>query len=600
MLLAEVILPLPVQSNYSYRIKEEQAQIAAEGKRVLAPFGRNKTYTGVIKRLYEGEDTDENRRLREVIDISDEYPILFSLQFRLFEWIAFYYMCTEGEVLKAALPIGLKPKSNQYIVLADEVSDIDELLAPEIEQTLFGEEKHYDAKFDDKEITLLMALFERGEIFVEEVAEIWEIENVTPRLKKMQEKGIIRIKQKMEEKYKPKTRSYLHLREEYKNEEKLQAVFHALQRAPAQENLLLRIVSDYFQGKAAPKNETLKELKISPAAAQSLIDKGIIEEKSVQVERMPILENTEPLREITLNAPQQVVYDEIMTSFTENVHKPVLLHGITGSGKTHVYTTLMKEYLKEGKQILYLLPEISITQQIIQRVKRELGNTVGVYHSRFNDNERVEIWHKVCTRQYDVVIGVRSAIFLPFENLGLIIVDEEHDRSFKQDDPSPRYNARDLAIWLARAANCPILLGSATPSFETYHNALTGKYQLVELMQRAVAAQLPEMHIVDMRVETKQKTLKGVFSSVLRSAMQTALEKGEQVILFQNRRGYSPYLQCSTCGHIPQCVNCDISLTYHKDKNYAKCHYCAHSENLDSQCPECGNHSLKKQGAGDR
>ena len=597
MILAEVILPLPVQSNYSYIVRPEQIPYALAGKRVLVPFGKSKIYTGVIKRVYQVEGYDDAPQLRDIQEITDEYPIIFDLQFRLFEWIAFYYMCTEGEVLKAALPIGLKPKSNLYVYLADEVSDIDELLHPDIEQTLFGVEKNYD-RYDEREIMLLEALLNQNEMSEDAVGELWDTETPSPKLKKMQEKGLIRLKQKVIETYKPKTRSFIKVSPAYQTEAQMNVAFEALKRAHAQENLFMRLVSAHLKGELLPKSETLKALKTSDSVFKGLVEKGFAMEEQLELERLPILENSSPLREITLNEYQEQCYKEIKASFDENPTKPVLLHGVTGSGKTHVYTHLIKEYLQKGMQVLYLLPEISVTQQIIGRVKRELGSTVGVYHSRFNDNERVEIWHKVCTHQYNVVIGVRSAVFLPFENLGLIIVDEEHDRSFKQDEPAPRYNARDLAIWLSTVCKAPILLGSATPSFETYHNAITGKYTLVELKKRAIAAQLPEVKLVDMKEQTKKKLLKGIFSSDLYFAMKETLEKGEQVILFQNRRGYSPFLICTNCGHVPECVNCDISLTFHKHQNYAKCHYCGHTEELNLECPSCGNMTLKKQGAG--
>ncbi|MEL6676570.1 MAG: primosomal protein N', partial [Bacteroidota bacterium] len=303
-------------------------------------------------------------------------------------------------------------------------------------------------------------------------------------------------------------------------------------------------------------------------------------------------------QKITLNQDQERALAEIKQYFGKTPLKPVLLHGVTGSGKTHVYLELIKEQLAQGKQVLYLLPEITLTKQIIDRVKSELGEKVGVYHSRFNDRERVEIWQKVRKGDYDVVIGVRSAIFLPFQKLGLIVVDEEHDQSFKQHEPAPRYNARDVAIYYGFKEKCPVILGSATPAFETYENARQGKHHLVTLEKRAISTQMPQIELVDMRIQRKKKLLQGPFSQVLETAIGEALERGEQVILFQNRRGYAPYLICENCGHVPQCINCDISLTYHKERNHLRCHYCGHTEFNTQKCDNCGHFALRRAGLG--
>lgn len=580
MYLAEVILPLAVKSNYTYKLQYEQVADAAVGKRVYVQFGRGKIYTGVIKRIWEDLHPQNPEKIKPLEEIIDEAPIIFDRQFQMMEWMAFYYMCTEGEVLKAALPIGLKPQSNQFVLMAEADADFEEWVT------------------DDKEYLLLEALTSQAELSTAEVGDIWGVQNPLPRLKKMEEKGWIRIVQRMETTYQPKTKTYLTLTALLMNDETaLHKALNSLSRSPQQENLLLHIVSKHLQKQVVPKTETLKQMNTSSSIVKALVEKGFVEEQHLEIDRLPDI-LSEPIQSLQLSKAQLPVFQSIRQSFRDFPSKPSLLYGITGSGKTLIYVHLIKEMIQQGKQVLYLLPEISITQQIIERVRREIGHRVGVYHSRFSNNERVEIWQKICNKQYDVVIGVRSAIFLPFEHLGLIIVDEEHDRSFKQDNPAPRYNARDVAIWMGHTFKCSVLLGSATPSFESFYHAKSGKYQLVELKERAIQAKLPTLEKVDMRLELKEKTAKGIFSSIMMKAMQETLIRGEQIILFQNRRGFSPYLLCATCGYVPECVNCDISLTYHKQKDYVRCHYCGHTEYLQDKCPGCGNFTLKKQGIG--
>lgn len=581
MLLAEIILPLATRSNFTYKIKTEQEAFIKNGIRVQVPFGKNKIYTGIVKNSWNVTDTEEYDKYKWVEEVIDEHPIFFDTQFKLLEWVAYYYMSTEGEVLKAALPIGLKPKSKLYIRTTEDT--------PSLEETITT----------DKEYLLLEALENTVELSVEEVSEIWNIQGPMPHLRKMEEKGWIALIERVEETYAPKTKSYVSIHPHYQNESKLNETLDTLSRkAPQQENVLMHVITSFLQGNTIGKSELAKMPNVSTQAIAALIEKGILKEEHLAIDRLPETHHQPTVAATTLNPMQEVAYQEMMTSFREQISRPVLLHGVTGSGKTHIYIHLIKEVVKKGKQVLYLLPEISITQQIIDRLRRELGSRIGIYHSRFNDNERVEIWQKICNKQYDVVVGVRSAVFLPFENLGLIIVDEEHERSFKQEEPAPRYHARDVAIWLSHHLQCPILLGSATPSFESFQHTRTGKYTLVSLTKRAIALHLPEIEVVDMKQETKEKKVKGIFSSVLLDKMSQALSRKEQIILFQNRRGYSPYLICTQCGFVPECINCDISLTYHKHKDYARCHYCGHTEYLNDKCPSCFNYTLKRQGAG--
>ncbi|MDX2248164.1 MAG: primosomal protein N' [Bacteroidia bacterium] len=577
--IAEVILPLPIRSNFFYLIKEEQLESVESGKRVLVSFGKSKIYTGAIRRIISHPTEAQLRDLKPIEEILDEVPILGEKQLQLFEWMAFYYMCTPGEVLKAALPAGLKPESSLRVTMVDDLN-------------------WKQLPLDDKEFMLMEALSIQSVLDFKEVSAIWSILNPSPRLKTMQARGLIRLFQLVEPKYKPKYKTFLKLAETWTSEAKLNEAFDAVTRSAAQENLLMRIVSAWYKGNILPKSETLKELDITAQVVKTLVNKGFIEEEEVLIDRLEMYGYKVHEQTIVLNPAQETAIASIRSSLTLFPDKPILLNGITGSGKTHIYINLIREVLAQGRQVLYLLPEITLTKQIIDRVKSAFGETVGIYHSKFNDQERVEIWYKVLRREYQVVIGVRSAVFLPFQDLGMIVVDEEHDSSFKQHEPAPRYNARDVAIYYGVHFRCPVILGSATPSFESYQNARLNKYTLVELKQRATTAVMPQIRIVDMRIQKKQRQINGVFSKVLQDTMTETLARGEQIILFQNRRGFSPYLICETCGYVPQCINCDISTTYHKGKEHLRCHYCGHTDFNVNKCDHCGNYTLKRAGAG--
>ena len=490
--VAEIILPLPIKSNFSYLLPEEGADLVQVGKRVLVSFGKRKIYTGIVKRIYKEMDPLLLAKFKTIEEVLDDQPVLYEDQLRLFEWTSFYYMCSEGEVLKAALPAGLKPESSMRVRMREGL-DYDGLTTT------------------DKEFILLDALSIQPVLTFKDVADIWEIVNPSPRLRSMQARGWIELFQEVEERYKPKYKSYFQLAEHLMEEAAMKEALDSLSRAPKQESLLMRIMSDYFQKKPSPKTEVLKEIKVSASAAKSLIDKQFIIEEQVQVDRLELYGYKEKPKHIELNPHQAQALSEIQFSLSENISKPILLHGITGSGKTHVYIELIQEARAQGKQVLYLLPEITLTKQIIDRIKSEFGEEVGIYHSKFNDQERVEIWQHVRDRKYEIVVGVRSSIFLPFQDLGLIIVDEEHDHSFKQSEPAPRYHARDLAVYYAKALKIPVIMGSATPAFESYLNALQQKYSLVSLNQRAIKATLPEIEVIDMRVERKKKAAAGHF-----------------------------------------------------------------------------------------
>ncbi|MEM6265428.1 MAG: primosomal protein N' [Bacteroidota bacterium] len=577
--LAKIILPLAVKSNFTYRARPNQEAFVVPGARVLVNFGKRKIYTGIIKESWEESREEVLKHLKYIEEVVDEAPVLSKQQFQLFEWTSYYYLCTEGEVMKAALPAGMKTESSLRISMSPDLN--------------------WEAlDLGDKEFVLMEALEHKPTMGFREVAELWQVANPNPRLNVMAERGWIRLYQEVEERYRPKTKTFLRLTDLTSHEKGMQDALETVAKYPAQESLLMRIISDFFQKAPTPKTETLKELGISGSAVNSLEKKGFLVQEEVQVDRLALYGYDQKAVNITLNPEQQRVLGEIRAAHKEKVSRPVLLHGITGSGKTHIYIELIREALEKGQQVLYLLPEITLTKQIVDRIKSEFGSQVGVYHSKFNDAERVEIWHKVNKQEYKVLIGVRSAMFLPFHHLGLIVVDEEHDTSFKQFDPAPRYHARDLAVYLGHKNKIPVVLGSATPSFESYQNALQGKYALTELFTRAIDAELPDIRVVDVRAERKTKQMEGVFSKQLKEAIELRLQRKEQVILFQNRRGYAPYLVCQNCGFVPECVNCDINLTYHKQVDHLRCHYCGYTEYETQKCPSCHHFALKKMGIG--
>ncbi len=584
-LVAEVILPVPVKSNFDYRVPPDQVDKAVPGMRVVVPFGRNKIYTGVIKRVRnadqeeEGISTETLRKLKYIDRFPDDEQVLRQGQLDLYAWIAHYYFCTEGEVHKAALPAGLKLESEMVV----EWGWVD---------------NWEDLNLGNKDFNLMKQLESKRRINLADAAQIMELQGPLPRLRNLENLGLLKLVHRLKDGYQPKMVRFLELAPMYRDEGKLHDVFNSFKNAPKQEEVMMLIVSEYFQKRPMAAADLRKRVKGADGPIAALVEKGILREFDVPEERLAMIAYADKNKDITFTDEQVAGLAAIRKSFEEQPEKPVLLHGITGSGKTHLYIEIIKDALARDEQVLYLLPEIALTQQIIDKVKSEFGEDVGVYHSRFSDNERVEIWQKVVMSEYKIVIGVRSAIFLPFKKLGLIVIDEEHDHSFKQAEPNPRYNARDVAIFAARLLHLRVLLGSATPSFETYYNARQGKFTLVELKHRAVEAELPVIQIVDLREQTKQKAMEGHFSKLLLLAVRQALEKREQVILFQNRRGFVPWITCQNCGHVPHCINCDITLTYHKSKKELRCHYCGYIDHQYNKCEKCGSYEIKQIGIG--
>ena len=597
----DVILPLSVPNLYTYRVPFEWAESIAIGKRVVVQFGKGKLYSALVRRIHE---IPPKQYVAKYIDsILDDHPIVNQKQFELWEWMCSYYMCNIGDVMVAALPGGLRLSSETKVVL---------------NQTY--KERLLKTELTDKEFLILDALEIRQVLTLNDVSDIIEQKIVYPIIKSLIEKGVVLIQEELKEKFKPKIESFVRITDYADDEENLKTFFVALEKkAPKQLDVVMTYITlskRYSKERVeVRKSDILKVVEGGEAALKSLIKKNVFELYEREVGRLASFENENKIS--NLNEEQQTILDSINAQFgrTENVSgQPVkdvvLLHGVTSSGKTEIYVKLIEQAITEGKQVLYLLPEIALTTQIINRLRKYFGDMVGVYHSKFNGNERVEVWNNVLGRSLDIeknatefsnfklVIGARSALFLPFSNLGLVIVDEEHDTSYKQYDPSPRYNARDAAIYLAHIHKAKTLLGSATPCIESYYNAQDGKYGFAELTKRFGGVQMPEILIADVKEATRKKQMKSHFSPLLLDTITLALDKKEQVILFQNRRGFAPQLECNICAWIPQCANCDVSLTYHKVSNQLRCHYCGYSIKPPTKCAACGDTDLKMKGFG--
>lgn len=574
----ETILPLPLGSTFTYILPEEMAGEVKVGMRVIVPFGRSKFYTALVYGICF--TPPENVELKEVIGVLDAEPIVRPQQIKFWEWIANYYQCTLGEVFKAAVPSGLKLESETVISLVEDFEA--------------------EAPLKEREQLLLDVLKDK-EHTVSELNKLVGLKNALPLVKRMMDLGAVSVSEELKSKYKPKQEVYVRLSTAYEEEAKLSALFDALGKAKKQLELLMIYVQLssclHPQQRKEVSKKALMEKHVSPAALSSMVEKGIMELYKKDVDRLDDTlyeENaSHPLSEV-----QRKAFEEIHEQF--NQKDVVLLHGVTSSGKTEIYIHLIQEALKMERQVLFLLPEIALTTQITNRLRRVFGSKLGVYHSKFTDAERVEIWNNLLQdKGYKVILGVRSSIFLPFRNLGLIVVDEEHETTYKQFDPAPRYHARNAAIILAMRFQGKVLLGSATPSLESYEAARSGKFGLVELMQRHEGIQLPDVMVADVKEARRTKTMiRETFTPLLVEQMRRALERKEQIILFQNRRGFAPFMMCRTCGCVPRCQNCDISLTYHKSTNQLVCHYCGYTMNVPTLCPACELPEVEPRGFG--
>lgn len=573
----DVILPIPLQKLFTYSITDAESGFLAPGMRVAVPFGKSKIYTGIVYNIHS--DAPQVYEAKEIHQILDETPIVNSKQLLLWEWIASYYMCTLGDVMKAALPNAFILESETIIILNTKI-------------------QLNDSDLKDDEFLVYEALQYQSSLKIHDIANILDKKNVLPVIKRLIEKEAIVIEEEIYEKYKPKLVRYVKLHARYSSEKALQRLLEELKRAPKQSQVILTLFSVSAKTKKPVKVSDLShESEASSAIIKSLIDKDILEEYYIQTDRVQYSgESNESLK--VLNEFQEKALNGINTSF--KTHSVTLLHGVTSSGKTEIYVKLIEEILAKGCQVLYLLPEIALTTQLVSRLQNYFGEQVAVFHSKYSSQERVEVWNQVLNKSVKakIVLGARSSIFLPFDHLGLIIVDEEHEQSFKQFDPAPRYHARDTAIVLANFHKAKILLGSATPSLESYFNATQQKYGLVEINTRYNSVLMPDIELVDIKDKHKRKLMKGHFSDRLIEEMTDALKDGNQIILFQNRRGFSPIVECNTCGNSPQCPNCDVSLTYHQYKDQLRCHYCGYHVAMIKNCLACGSVELDSKGFG--
>ena len=581
-LFAEILLPIPVPGTFTYRVPYTLNDAIRVGQRAVVQFGKTKIMSGLVVAISEKVPTQE---VKFLTDLLDAQPIVNATQLRFWDWIKTYYLCHPGEVMQAALPSALKLSSESKVALSPDYQ-LDSV------------------PLNDFEYLVVEALQIQPKIAISEVSKIIGFKKVMPLIHTMMEKGILVMEEELDQKYKAKYERFMRLTADYRDEQKLQELMDTLtKKAFKQLELLLAYLTlggDCDHDLKAI--EVQKKANATSSVLKALADKGVFEVYEQKVSRLKTFKAQTDVATIQLTPAQQKAYDEIHEGFAKE--KPVLLHGVTSSGKTEIYIKLIQEALDQGKQVLYLLPEIALTAQIINRLKQYFGDRLGVYHSRYGTNERVEVWTQVRdfalnkSPQRQVIIGSRSSIFLPYSDIGLIIVDEEHDSSFKQMDPAPRYNARDAAVVLGAIHHAKVLLGSATPSYESYYNALHGRYQLVEITERYGGVQMPEIILSDMRVERRRKTLQADFGSVLLDAMKETLQHHQQAILFQNRRGFSLRLECDDCHHVPQCINCDVSLIYHKHQNVLRCHYCGYTTSVPADCPNCHSPNIKMHGFG--
>ncbi len=586
---ADVILPLPIAGYFTYNVPDELINQVIPGARVIVQFGVKKFYSALVHEIHDRKPADFNTKpIEYLIDINPIVPVAC---FDFWEWIAGYYHCTIGEVLKAALPSGLKLESETRINYNSDYTE------------------QSDKRLTPREQLLIEVIREKRSLT------IWELNNSVLKknsiavVKDLLVKGAVSVEEEIKESYRSKTESVVVLPDRLRTEKSLHLALDLLKKTPLQQQLLmsyLELSGVMNQGieVCVTKKELLRSTGISAAVLTGLVNKKFLSVIEKKVDRLASYKGE--IKEVSeLSTAQNIALHQIKQSF---VSKPVtLLHGVTSSGKTEIYIKLINECLNEGKQVLYLLPEIGLTTQIISRLTKVFGEKAGIYHSKFSDSERVEIWNKVLSfgsenidyhGEYQLIVGTRSALFLPFKNLGLLVVDEEHENSFKQYDPSPRYHARDAAIILGHLQKAPVLLGTATPSVESYYNATSGKYGLVSLNERHYNIEMPEIVTADFKDAYRRKLMNSHLTPLLFAEITGALQRKEQVILFQNRRGFSPFIECKMCGWIPKCTQCDVSLTYHKHNNSLVCHYCGYSTGHPGTCRSCNSKELTNKGFG--
>ena len=575
-----MIMPVPLRRLFTYEVPAEQLSMIAVGSRVLVQFGAKKFYSGIVANLHHNRPIEyETKPIAQVVDST---PIVLPNQLKLWQWIADYYICSVGEVYRAALPSGLKLESESRLISNPEF----------IADTLLDERTEMVLNYVEQQKSCTIA----------ELTQHCAPHNPLPQLRNLIEENAIFISEELRDAYKPKKEPSYAISEKMRSEEALCKIMDNLSRAPRQQDTFMLLLQrlgglhGVLKGNKVGRSELQKDSRINFPALKSLADRGFITIEQCNISRIDKeMEDVEEPHK--LNEAQQKALDDIHEAWqTKHVS---LLHGVTSSGKTEIYIHLINEAIKAGKQVLYILPEIALTTQITSRLRKHFGSLMGVYHSKFSDAERVEIWNKQLSAEpYQIILGVRSSVLLPLQNLGLVIVDEEHEQSFKQQDPAPRYNARDVAVILAGHFDAKVLLGSATPSMESYMNARQGKYGYATLTKRYADIAMPEIIPIDIREARAHHETDGIFALTLKKAINEALQNGEQVILFQNRRGFSPYLECHDCSWVPKCNNCDVSLTYHKTTSQLVCHYCSYVMGVPKVCPVCGQPHLTPHGFG--
>ena len=577
MYCIDVILPIPLKQTFTYEVNKDEARFLKPGMRVAVPFGKAKIYTGIVLNIHQ--QTPQGYEIKSIDQILDEFPVINEFQIQHWQWMASYYLCTLGEVLKAAIPNGFLLESETIITLNTNAT----IAVSEL---------------NDLEFLVLEALQSQPSLHINDIRSILDRKNVMGVLTNLIEKKHIVVQEEVHEKYRPKIKRFIKLSSHYSSQENLKDLLDTLSRAPKQREVIMTLLMlSSKENKAIESVLLQKKSNSNSAVINKLIAKEILEEYFIQKDRVEFnLEKNAPIK--NLSAAQTQALDEINTSFIKN--DITLLQGVTSSGKTEIYVQLIDYAIKQGKQVLYMLPEIALTTQLISRLQNYFGEKISIYHSKYSISERVEVWNNVLDHKAkaQIIIGARSSLFLPFSKLGLLIVDEEHEPSFKQYAPSPRYNGRDSAVVLAKYHGAKLLMGSATPSLESFFNATNNRYGLVTLKKRFGNVLMPEIELVDVKEKHRKKLMKGHFSDRLLEEINEALKNKEQVILFQNRRGYSPIIECTTCGISPQCPNCDVSLTFHQYKNQLRCHYCGYHTSKMISCIACGNETLDSKGFG--
>ncbi|WP_303310560.1 primosomal protein N' [Hymenobacter sp. BT730] len=586
-LFADVILPLPLPKLYTYRVPFELNDQVVVGGRVIVQFGAKKTLSCIVAAVHE--NPPKEYQAKYILEFIDDAPVVTQPQLKLFRWMADYYMCTLGEVINAALPSALKLSSESRV---------------QLHPAFVAEENPYPLSEQEQKVVEALNTGEEGKsLTFTDVGEILGITSFHRVIKSLMQKDVIFLFEHLADKYSPKVVKKVRLAHHFVAEAALESLFAQLATRAKQLDVLMRYLqkvpvyqNEHRNHQGIEKAYLTSAPHLSASAVNTLIKNGVLEQFDVIVSRFPLDDSAEAKINFTLSEAQTTARDEVLQHFGEK--DIVLLHGVTGAGKTEIYIDLIRKAMEGGGQVLYLLPEIALTAQIVTRLMRVFGTRLGVYHSKFSDNERVEVWNGVLSGRFQVVVGVRSAVFLPFDNLSLIIVDEEHESSYKQYDPAPRYNAREVALMMANFQGAKTLLGSATPAVETYYQARAGRYGLVTLSKRFGEAGLPEIVLVDTRKSREAKKMHNHFTPELMTEMETKLALKEQIILFQNRRGYSPFINCLDCGWIPKCQNCAVSLSYHKHAHELRCHYCGYHDRMPVECPACGSRNLKTVGFG--